>query len=184
MKKNRHAAMQLTDLQTRIPDALNSAPSAYFGPSNFHWLIRGRLGGMSQPGLLRSLENDLIGLKNLNVTHVITLTSEWEAPVAEFHERGISAIRVPIDDMDAPDPRVACDVCAQVDALLQDGGCVTFHCRAGRGRTGTMLAAQLIYYKYRDISAIETVRKTYRHWIESDVQISFLADFAAMLQRS
>ena len=168
----------------QIPVARNSAPSSYFGPSNFHWLIRGRLGGMSQAGLLRSLDNDLIGVSSLGVTHVVTLTSEWDAPLAEFSQQGIAGIRLPIDDMQAPDLQLACDVCAQVDEILQKGGCLAFHCRAGRGRTGTMLAAQLIYYDFKHIDAITSVRDIYKYWIESDVQMEFLADFAGMLRKS
>lgn len=57
------------------------------------------------------------------------------------------------------------------------GEVVAFHCRAGLGRTGTLLACQLIWSGERAIRAIERVRQINPRAIQSDEQVAFLRAF-------
>jgi hypothetical protein len=162
-----------------LPPERPEVPSAYYGPTNFTWLLRGRLAGMPRPGLHHSFEADAKALNRVGVNTVVTLTEEWQPPVARFAEYGLENFYVPIPDMAPPTMEQANETCGIVASALEAGRSVAFHCRAGRGRTGTMLAAMLIWYRSDFETAIEQVKSTNRYWIESRSQMEFLDEFAA-----
>ena len=155
------------------------AASSYYGPTNFTWLVRGRLGGSPCPGLNDSFASDAEALKRVGITLVVTLTKEWEPPTELFAEFGLKNIFVPIPDMGAPTIAQAEGACKLVEDALSAGETVLFHCRAGRGRTGTLLAALLIWFNPDFDTAISRIKATNRYWIESAEQMKFLAQFAA-----
>lgn len=70
-----------------------------------------------------------------------------------------------------------------IDTYLARSEVCVFHCKAGKGRTGTMLAAQLIYYEMSADEAILMTRGRNPQWIESDVQIAFLQAFEKGLRQ-
>ena len=59
-------------------------------------------------------------------------------------------------------------------AARRDGRVLAFHCRAGLGRTGTLLAAVLIWRGQGAVEAIETARAVHPRWIQSQEQFAFL----------
>ena len=69
----------------------------------------------------------------------------------------------------------------QIEQLLKQKRCVAIHCRAGLGRTGTLLAAQLIYEGKSALIALERVRNVEMRWIQSESQVAFLADYERFL---
>ena len=169
-----------TETPAQLPQIRPEAPSEYFGPTNFTWLLRGRLGGMPQPGLIRAFDHDAEAITRMGVTTVVTLTAEWQAPEGQFAQHGLENIHVAIPDMAPPTLEQALTTCRRVAEILDAGGTVAFHCRAGRGRTGTMLAAMLIWYRQEFDTAIRSVKAANRNWIESESQMRFLDQFAAM----
>jgi len=52
------------------------------------------------------------------------------------------------------------------------------HCRAGLGRTGTVLAAHLIWEGKGSLSALEYVRRIEPRWVQSEAQVKFLEAFS------
>ncbi len=160
------------------PVALPEALSSYYGPSGFHWLLKGRFGGMPRPGLLRPIEDDLGALKRVGVSLVVTLTEEWAPPVETMDAFGIQSLYVPIPDMHPPSIKQANSTCAAVQEHVSEGGAVVFHCHGGRGRTGTLLAAMLIWYSPDGEAAIIQVKAANQSWIESTAQLNFLKEFA------
>ncbi|MDX8354920.1 tyrosine-protein phosphatase [Cognatiyoonia sp. IB215182] len=157
-----------------VPSDVPNAPTAYAGPTNFTWLIRGRLGGMPRPGLHRDLAADLSAVTRIGVDTVVSLTEEWQPPVATFAEHNLKSVYVPIPDMQPPTMDQAVDTCSMLADMLQDGASIAFHCHAGRGRTGTLLAAMLIWYLPDFDAAITRIKRTNRYWIESSSQMNFL----------
>ncbi len=159
----------------------HDARQSYAGPTGFNWLIEGVLGGSPRPGIVRTVESDAIALQRVNTKLLITLNEHWDAPAAKLAEYGIESYQVKITDMRAPEPDVALRLCQFVDGHLQKGSACVYHCKAGRGRTGTMLAAQLIYYGRSADKAIKETQFKNPKWIESQVQLDFLHSFENFL---
>ena len=153
-------------------------PSDYFGPNHFRWLIRGCLGGTSRPGIMAALSDDLEALSRVGLGVVVTLTKEWSPPIGVLSEHNFESLHLPIPDMAAPNPDDAAQMCRTVAEKIAQGRPVVYHCHAGRGRTGTMLAAQLIHWGSSAREAVERVRAANRSWIETRAQMKFLETFA------
>lgn len=159
----------------------SGAESAARGPRHFYWVIRGRLAGLPRPGIFQDVDHDIEALERVKVTTLVTL-EEWESvPRAEVAKRGIELIHFPINDMKAPNIDDAKGFCEDVERRLRQHEVVAVHCRAGNGRTGTMLAAMLIYQNTPACDALERVRSVNPKAVESDVQVKFLEAFERRL---
>lgn len=157
------------------------APIAFVGPRDFRWLLPGKLGGLPRPGIVATLAEDLAGLLRLGVTTLLTVEETETVPGEELAAAGIAALHFPIVDMEAPDERVAAEWCGNVDERMAGGEVIAVHCRAGQGRTGTVLACQLIWSGATAVEALDRVRSINPRWVTSDVQVRFLARFAAFV---
>jgi atypical dual specificity phosphatase len=163
-----------------LPPVAKLAPSESFGPRGFLWLKRGQLAGTPLPGVFHDIEYDMQMLKKVGVTTLVSLTTRpVDSKVLEkFSVQGIwEAIR----DMGAPDMEQAERLCRRIHAQIQAGEVVAVHCRAGLGRTGTVLAACLIWEGCDALQALETVRGVEPRWVQSEEQVEFLQAFAAYL---
>ncbi|MEO1267015.1 MAG: ATP-binding cassette domain-containing protein [Myxococcota bacterium] len=152
--------------------------SEALGPRGFHWLEPGRYGGTPQPGIIADVQFDLAALKRVGTTILITLTEAPFIYAEQFEAEGIGVLHVPIPDMKAPSLDTATAVCEQARQLAERGAVVVYHCKAGIGRTGTMLAAQLIWEGTRSGDAIARVRSIEPRYIQSSEQEHFLVQFA------
>ncbi len=164
-----------------LPKAAKQFKSHVLGPRGFLWLKNGALAGTPKPGLLKDLEYDLEGLKRVGVTHLVSLT-EKEIDINKCQAMGVEVIRSPMADMQAPSNAQALEICEQISALLESLKVVAVHCKAGLGRTGTVLAAQLIYEGSSAINALERTRSIEPRWIQSEVQVQFLEEFENFLK--
>ena len=162
--------------------AARSAPSAMLGPREFRWVIPGRLGGLPRPGIVVELPEDIAALGRLGVTTLVTLEETRTVPVEALAAAGIASLHLPIVDMEAPREQDAAAWCKDLAVLLDAGEVIAMHCRAGQGRTGTMLASQLIWAGASAIEALDQVRGINPRWVTSDSQVRFLARFDAFLR--
>ncbi len=170
----------------KLPDYLSvksDAPSANVGPTGFHWLIEGVLGGTPRPGIgvTPDTAEDVEALARTGAKLLITLNQNWDAPIAELAKHGIDSHQLRIADMGVPTPKQAIETCKLVDLYLAQFKPCVFHCRAGRGRTGTLLTAQLIYYGVSADEAIAFAKHKNPNWIESQEQLDFLHRFPESL---
>lgn len=158
-----------------------SWPSEAVGPRGFKWLTRGKLAGCPKPGLLRELQTDLDALARVGVDLLVTLTEEPLPPSQAHHKP--RTLFFPIVDMRAPELEPTLELCEHIASLLTKQTCVAFHCKAGLGRTGTMLAAVLIWHGDTATDALTRLRRVERCWVQSTEQEDFLHELEAHLHQ-
>jgi atypical dual specificity phosphatase len=174
VQKNNSCSVQLPAKRRIKSDA--------FGPRNFLWLRKGQLAGTPRPGLMQDLVLDLEALKRVGVSVLVSLESEVD-PIDphELDVFGIKGMALPIKDMGSPSLDDAAALCAQIRQLIEKGESVAFHCKAGIGRTGTMLVANLIWEGVPALDALEYARKIEPRWVQSQDQVDFLERFEAFV---
>lgn len=163
-----------------IPKEATEYVSDSFGPRGFLWLKKGQLAGTPRPGIVHDIDYDLKALQRVGVTCLVTLT-ERAPEVEEMKQYDIANIWSPIPDMHAPSMTQAAGICREIEGKLQQGEVVAVHCRAGLGRTGTILATYLIWEGAEALTALETVRRVEPRWVQSEDQVAFLERFAEMV---
>lgn len=149
-------------------------------PAHFRWLIPGRLGGMGRPGLLEDTNQELEAIAYAGIKLLVTLTEE---PIATgpLSSVGILGRHFPVRDMGVPSVARAARLCREIERSMGEGRPVALHCKAGLGRTGTLLAACLVWMGSDPESAIAEVRRVHTSYIQSPQQERFVHDFAASL---
>lgn len=150
-------------------------------PPGLRWVLPDRLGGMGWPGTVRDVDTDLRALADIGVTHLITLTHglvQTPSPT----EYGIESHHCAIKDMGVPTMRTALRLAGRICGWLDDGGIVVVHCRGGIGRTGLVLALVLVQLGRNAEDAIKEVRTVNRHYIQTQVQLTFVEHFEEALR--
>lgn len=166
-----------------LPEEVTTAPAWTVGPRDFRWMIPGRLGGLPRPGIVSTLAQDLAALSRLGVTTLVTLEETPTVPRDELALLGIHGLHFPIVDMEAPELHIAADWCREIANRLQAGEIIAMHCRAGQGRTGTMLACQMIWSGATAVDALELARGINPRWVTSYAQVAFLSLFFDYLRQ-
>jgi atypical dual specificity phosphatase len=167
-----------------LPEVARAGPTAYVGPRDFRWMVQGQLGGLPRPGIIANLAHDLEGLLRLGVTTLVTLEEGETVPREALAAVGIAGLHFPIVDMEAPDVQIAAEWCREIANRLERGEVIAMHCRAGQGRTGTMLASQLIWSGTPAVDALELVRGINPRWVTSSEQVTFLSRFCESIRRT
>jgi ADP-ribosylglycohydrolase len=122
------------------------------------------------------------------VTSFIDLTEEDELPayagILASAEQRIGYRRLSIQDHDVPEsPRRMTEILDAIDAELAADRCVYVHCRAGIGRTGTVIGCYLMRRGLAGEGALDRLQTLWRHcarsrsWPtapETDSQIEFV----------
>lgn len=158
------------------PDAVPASR----GPSGFSWLVPGRIGGTPWPGVVQSMETDLLALRRCGVTTLITLT-EQDLPQEPLLAHGLRNLHLPIYDREPPTVAQTQMLLARMSALLRKGEVLAVHCLAGLGRTGTILAAWLIREGLTAEEALRRVRSIQAQYVQSESQEALLHDYEASL---
>jgi atypical dual specificity phosphatase len=160
-----------------LPRYFRDAVSQCLGPQDFFWLEPGVLGGLPRPGIVNDLSYDLESLRRLGVTVLVTLEETPTIDPSATNSYGMRSIHFPIVDMGVPPVSEAIHFCGVLESLIRSGAIVALHCRAGMGRTGTMMACQLVWRGYDEVEALERTRNINPRWLQSQRQVEYLSEF-------
>ena len=146
-------------------------------PQNFSWIDPDRVAGLARP----SHVDDLHWLRSQGIDLVITLTED-PLPRGWINQSGLLAIHEPINDFEAPTPEILnrCidAICKALDSNLK----VAIHCRAGIGRTGTILAAYMVAKGSTARDAITRLRSLRRGSVETPEQARCVEQYELKLR--
>ena len=143
-------------------------------PAEYTWMVRNRLLACIHPvdaAALRTLAEARISL-------VITLTGRaHDADV--LAAAGLRQLHLPVRDFAAPTLEQLDRGVRAIDEELARGGAVAVHCRAGLGRTGTLIACYFVARGMNAEQAIARVRRRRPGSVESWEQAEAVRAFAA-----
>ena len=124
-------------------------------PTNFGWIIDRQLAASGLP----SSKSQVRWLSGQGINRFLTLTEE-PLPEKWFQGTGISVKHVAMPDHLPPGIDSLLEVARYIQGETSSGAVVLVHCLAGKGRTGTVIAAYLMTKNGTDArSAIEFMRK-------------------------
>jgi len=145
--------------------------------NRFHWILEGKVAGMELPGSIDPLIDDLMFLMKQDIDTIVTLTEEPH-PRDSHLARRFTWIHFPIDDFSIPNVADAYELIRQVHARVTAGHRAVFHCYAGIGRTGTMLACYMVFSTGQAASGvIPWLRTIDRAYIQTPGQEDFVKEF-------
>ena len=142
------------------------------------WLADGLCGGMSRPGMVSPALNQYRYLHDSGVELLVCLEERCRYSTKPLSSLGIRHLHLPTDDMAPLSFSNAERLCREAQPLIQQNRGVVLHCRGGLGRTGTGLAAILIWLGDTAEDAIQRVRSAKSLAIQSEAQLRFVHSFA------
>ncbi len=143
-------------------------------PPVFTWIDKPKLAALAMP---ESAE-DLAWLRRNGVDVLLSL-SEEPPPRHWLNDAGLMAVHIPVEDMTAPTLRQLDMAVDTISRAHKVGMGVAVHCAAGKGRTGTVVAAYLVATGLTAREAIERVRELRPGSVETKSQEAAIEEFAA-----
>ena len=158
-----------------------AAPDIDFVPG-FSWIEKDRLAAMARPGKQRDLAEDLAWLQSAGITLLVSLTEE-PVPEEALEKFGMTGLHLPVEDFTPPTLDQIDRFLAEVDRAKLEDFALGIHCTAGKGRTGTMLAAYLVTRGLSAEEAIAEIRRLRPGSVETPEQEERVTEFARTLDK-
>ncbi len=133
-------------------------------PDNFSWLDPSKLAGSARPENERQLQ----GLRKLGIKAIVSLTEDTLD--SDVDRLGFDYLHSPITDFEAPSQDQLGEIIHFIEDSISESKPVLVHCAAGKGRTGTVLAAYLVHHGKSAEEAIDQVRTMRPTSIEMPIQ--------------
>jgi len=121
----------------------------------YYTIDEGHLGGLPGPAYM---EWDFARLRKMGYSVVVSLECD-RLNTFEIEDAGFEHKKICVEDFAAPTLDQVDEFVAFVDSKIGEGKKVLVHCYAGRGRTGTMLAAYLIHRGMSSEAAVREIRE-------------------------
>ncbi|WP_372370551.1 dual specificity protein phosphatase family protein [Candidatus Uabimicrobium sp. HlEnr_7] len=144
-------------------------------PIGFCWILEKKLAGAGRPGLTHDIMDDYNYYKNLGISFIVNLTERRVSPSPD--EYGFREEHFPIRDMSTPKLEETFFLCQRILNAIAEGEIALLHCKAGLGRTGTVLACCLISKGKTAIEALDYIRIRNRGYIQTLEQEDFLVEY-------
>ena|SRR6476661_4230413 len=124
-------------------------------PTNFSWIVNGKLAGSGMPMTFSQLVWTVKqGIKTIVTVREVSLPSKW---FTERTTKDIDYLHLRVEDYGAPTLEELDNTVNFMKKQINNQKPVLVHCAAGKGRTGTILAAYLL--KEDRLNADQTIKK-------------------------
>lgn len=150
-------------------------------PPNFGYIWEQLIAGSGHPGWGAALAATLASLREQGITGIVTLTEE-PLETALLREFEFDSLFLPVEDFTAPTPDQVEQAIKFLDDHARAGQGALVHCRAGMGRTGTILACFLVSRGMGPAEAIAHVRRQRPGSVEVYPQEYVIYQYARRLQ--
>lgn len=147
-------------------------------PYFFTWVDEPLLAACAWPDSAEQLS----WLRKHGTDFLITLTEE-NLPRNWIDDAGLMSVHIPIDDMHPPTMEQMDHLISVIDKARDAKMGVTIHCLAGKGRTGTALAAYMVSRGLTADQAIDRVRDLRPGSLEVSEQEYAVHEFERRLRR-
>lgn len=151
-------------------------------PTNFSWIIEKKLAGSGMPVNLPQLswlaKN---GIRSVITVRESPLPASWLANSSQKLEY----MHLRVDDFCAPSLENLESAVRYIDQHIKENKPVLVHCAAGKGRTGTLLAAYMLRQdpNLTSLEAIKKIRVMRPGSVQSDEQIAALQCYEISLKK-
>ena len=128
-------------------------------PTNFSWVIDGKLAGSGLP-MTYSQFYWLIkhGIKTIITVREVPLPSNWFTESTDnTGHNNINYLHLRVEDFGAPSIEEIASTVDYIQHQIDNTKPVMVHCAAGKGRTGTILAAYVL--KKENLTADQAIKK-------------------------
>ncbi len=146
----------------------------------FSWVVDNKLAGMARPGGRQPAADDFAFIGEQGIELLFSLTED-EIAVELAAEHGVDVVHLPVKDFTAPTLAQLEEFVAKASAAIGEERAVGVHCGAGKGRTGTFLAAYFVAQGMTAAEAIARVRYLRPGSVETSAQEQVIADYQERL---
>lgn len=158
-------------------------------PTNYSWIIKDQLAGSGIPITYSQFLWVLAhGIRTIITVREVPLPIEWfgnlvKSPFKD-NKNEINYLHVKVEDYGAPSLEQLDDTVEYIRTQMGHGKPVMVHCAAGRGRTGTVLAAYLIKEHGLDAEeALLKIRRLRPGSVQSETQEKCIEQYERYIKR-